>query len=134
MQNLKLTYNYFTATLTGYNGSQGRTIASAEGCWNSEAEAQAALDAACDKKREAYCDGNGLAYDDEIVDDRFRGWLGDYQRTAVSFEVVPSVDGRLVHELRRSLSPDELPEWSDAEVASALGLAEDEIEVETIEK
>lgn len=63
------------------------------------------------KKREAWCDSFGVTYDDEIVDDRFRGWLGDYQRITTEFEVIPTVDGALVHDLARLLSPGELPEF-----------------------
>ena len=99
---------YFTATLTGFNGSGGREIVTVSGCWDSEEEAQAALDAACEKKRESWCDGNGIAYDDEIADDKFRGWLGDYQRLATTFEVVPTVDGRLDHSARETLAPGEV--------------------------
>jgi len=117
---IQIACNYFTATLTGYNGSHGREIAKAEGCWESEQEAQAALDAACDKKRADWCDGNGIDTDDDSSDDRYRGWLGDYQRTEVSFAVVPSVDGKLLHGLRCDLSAGARPDWSDTDVASAL--------------
>lgn len=46
----ELEYNYFAATLFGWNGSNKREITKAEGCWDTEDDAQAALDAACEKK------------------------------------------------------------------------------------
>ena len=113
----EIKFQYFTATLTGYNGSNGREIAKAEGCWDTEAEAQAALDAACDKKRQSWADGMGEG--DEVIDDRFRGWLGDYQRTLVSFTVIPTVGEKLAHGLRKEVLADEMPDWSDAEIEGA---------------
>jgi len=117
-----IAYHYFSATLTGFNGSRGREIVKVCGCWNTEAEAQDALDEACIKKREAWCDSRGVSYDDEIADDRFRGWLGDYQRTAVTFSVTYEIDNKLVHSLSRTLSPNELPDCSNSEVTEAIGV------------
>lgn len=113
-----LPYQYFSATLCGWNGSRKREIVTVSGCWDDEAEALAALDAACEKKREAYADGNGLAYDDETLDDRFRGWLGDYQRITTEFSVTPSdpndeVSGRgLLHEKMETIAPGEVPTFA----------------------
>ena len=104
-----LTYQYFHAILCGWNGSRKREIVTVSGCWDDEAEAQAALDAACEKKREAYADGNGLAYDDETLDDRF---LGDYQRITTEFSVTPSVDGRLDHGRTETLAQGEVPTYA----------------------
>lgn len=101
--------------MANVESSNGTQIARAEGCWDTEAEADAALDAACEKKREAWCDGFGVAYDDEIADDRFRGWLGDYQRTAITFEVIPTVDGHLDHSSREILSLGEISQHEIAE-------------------
>jgi hypothetical protein len=54
-----------------------------------------------------------------VIDDRFRGWLGDYQRTVVSFVVIPTIGEKLAHGLRKEVLVDEIPDWSDEEIEGA---------------
>lgn len=104
-------YNYFIATLYGWNGSNRRIIAKVDGCWDSEQEAQDALDAKCIEKQQDYADKCGIDF--EEAGER-SGWLADYQRTTVEFEVTPVINGRLDHDQMQCLAPGELPEFNEA--------------------
>lgn len=107
-----LPYNYFAARLLGWNGSHSRVIAQASGCWDTEEQANDELDSAIWKARDQWCDANGIAYDDETAQDRTRGWLSDYQRTSVEFDVTPTVDGRLAHNLSETINLGSLPSFA----------------------
>ncbi len=114
----QVTYNYFTATLTAFNGTNGRTVAEVSGCWDNEAQAEAALEEKCAVKEQDYADRMGMSI--EEVQNQLRGWLNDYQRSAITFSVTPSLNGKLVHELTRTLNPGQLPDWTAQEL-DALG-------------
>jgi hypothetical protein len=96
-------FQYFTATL--------RVIVKAEGCWDTEAQAQEALDLAAEKKLLEFCDGRGLDPDMDESDkwDEFCGVHSDYQRTSTSFYCIPSLNERLAHDQAQEVQPGQLP-------------------------
>ena len=168
---IELTYNYFTATLTGYNGSRGTVLAKASGCWNTEAEAEAALDESIRAASEEILERNGYGFSThteaelrDVLSDKLEretagldegevgeldaeikaaaekygqeipvscGALGvefgdqaeseddlldwaishDHQRLATTYSVTPIYDGRLIHDLKETLNPGDLPSW-----------------------
>ena len=123
-----VTHRYFSAILEGFNGSQSRMIAEVDGCWDTEEEAEAALDDKCDKKRLEWCDSWGVAREDSF--DRSDGWLRDYQRTHVTYVVVASLNGQLVHSLRENLNANEEPDWTEEDILAALDGEAGDYEIE----
>ena len=105
-------YNYFTAQFLGWNGSRSRVIVEVSGCWDTEAEAQKALDEKCAEERQDWYDKAGQ--DEADADDTHGGWLSDYQRFSTHFSVTPKINGRLDHEKTMTLNPGELPEFEVA--------------------
>jgi len=106
-------YNYFKAEYLGWNGSRSRVIAEVSGCWDTEDDAEDALNERVDKVRQDWYDRAGQ--DADTADDTHGGWLSDYKTFTYRFSVTPTVNGRLDHDRSLWLNPGELPEWKSAE-------------------
>ncbi|NBW10986.1 MAG: hypothetical protein EBR82_23445 [Caulobacteraceae bacterium] len=91
-------YQYYKAQLLGWNGSRSRVIAEASGCWDTEVEADKALDEEIERMSEA----------------KLEGWQSDCQRFSRVFSVTPTIDGRLDHSSEQTLTPGEVPEFKVA--------------------
>lgn len=107
-----LPYNYFAARLLGWNGSRSRIIAQVSGCWDDEMEAHFALEEAVAYAKGKFCDGLGLDPEDDDSEDRFIGIDSDYQRTSIEFDVTPTVDGQLAHNLSETINSDSVPSFA----------------------
>ncbi len=103
----QIEFQYFRATLYGMNGSRGREICAVEGCWDSEQEAETQLLLEMSRRREKWCHGMGIDPESDEA-----GWLSDYQRVETQYTVIPTIGGRLQHEMTQLLNPGEQPEWN----------------------
>jgi hypothetical protein len=112
-QNKNMEYNYFKAEYLGWNGSRSRVIAEVSGCWDTEDDAQDALNERVEKVRQDWYDRAGQ--DAETADDTHGGWLSDYRSFTYRFRVTPTVNGRLDHDRSLWVNPGELPDWKIAE-------------------
>jgi len=111
-----VTYRYFSAIVEGYNGSRATKLAEVIGCWDTEEEAEKELDIKCTELQEEY---------DENLE-----WLGDYQRTVVSYSVTAILDGKLVHGLTACLMPGEKPDWTEEDILAGLDGEAGDYEIE----
>lgn len=90
-----ITYKYFTATITGYNGSRGTKLVVIDGCWNDESEAEAALAIAADKAAQSILDRNGYGAYSLTVEEAIESLDAEGDAELIARIRAEAVDGRI---------------------------------------